>query len=131
MTTKAQSKAMKKYMAKFEELRVRMTPEEKRRIEDAARAVNKSVAQYVKDCLLDSSATPQTDQEAATEYLEKLFDAKRRLVAWQEEKNRRAADAAGISFLDYYDLHKTEIKEEHETLLKKIMEEGLTLPELD
>lgn len=48
----AKKKANAKYLRKQAEIRIRMTPEDKKAIEDKAREENKSVNQYVKDRIL-------------------------------------------------------------------------------
>lgn len=43
-----------RYLAKFEMIRIRTTPEEKRTIQKKAKAAGKSVNKYIKDILLNS-----------------------------------------------------------------------------
>lgn len=50
--TKAQAESAKRYLAKFAEIRIRTTPDEKKIIEKRAADAGKSVNQYVKDCAL-------------------------------------------------------------------------------
>lgn len=47
--TEKRKASNEKYLAKFAEIRIRITPEEKKIIEDNARNVGKSVNQYLKD----------------------------------------------------------------------------------
>ena len=44
--------ANERYLAKFAEIRIRIKPEEKKIIEEKARAAGKSVNQYIKDAVL-------------------------------------------------------------------------------
>lgn len=48
----AKKRANAKYLSKQAEIRIRMSPENKKAIEDKAREENKSVNQYVKDRIL-------------------------------------------------------------------------------
>ena len=43
-----------RYLAKFSEIRLRTTPEEKKAIEDKAAAAGKSVNKYIKDIILNT-----------------------------------------------------------------------------
>jgi len=45
----ARKRANEKYLSKFAEIRIRITPEEKREIEERAKKESKSVNQYLKD----------------------------------------------------------------------------------
>lgn len=45
----ARKRANEKYLSKLAEIRIRMTPEEKRIIEEKAQAEGKSVNQFLKD----------------------------------------------------------------------------------
>ena len=45
----AKKRANEKYLAKFAEIRIRITPDEKKEIEERARENGKSVNQYMKD----------------------------------------------------------------------------------
>lgn len=47
--TEAQAKSAKKYLSQFAEIRIRLLPNEKKEIEERARADGKSVNQYVKE----------------------------------------------------------------------------------
>ncbi len=53
--TEAQAKSIKKYLSKFEEIKIRLSAEEKKQIEENARACGKSVNQYLKDLGLQDS----------------------------------------------------------------------------
>lgn len=48
----ARKRANEKYLKKFDEIRIRILPEEKKRIEEKAREAGKSVNQYLKDLAL-------------------------------------------------------------------------------
>lgn len=50
--TEAQARSAKKYLAQFKEIRIRLKEEEKKQIEDQAKAADKSVNQYILDTLL-------------------------------------------------------------------------------
>ncbi len=50
----ARKKANEKYLKKFDEIRIRTLPEEKKIIEEKARKENKSVNQFLKDLALNS-----------------------------------------------------------------------------
>lgn len=50
--TEAQAKSAKKYLAQFAEIKLRMKPEERQKIQEDARAENKSMNQYILDKLL-------------------------------------------------------------------------------
>ena len=50
--TEARKKANEKYLAKQAEIKLRIKPEEKKIIEEKARAAGKSVNQYIKDSVL-------------------------------------------------------------------------------
>ena len=47
--TEAQKRSAEKYLSKFAEIRIRITPDEKREIERRAAAAGKSVNQFLKD----------------------------------------------------------------------------------
>lgn len=51
--TEAQKKANDKYNAKFVKLQIRLTPEQKKIIEDKATASGKSQTQYIIDKLIN------------------------------------------------------------------------------
>lgn len=50
--TEKRKAANERYLAKFAEIRIRITPEEKKIIEDKAKEAGKSVNQYLKDLAL-------------------------------------------------------------------------------
>lgn len=50
--TEKKKASNERYLAKLAEIRIRMTPEEKTRIEQKASAAGKSVNQYLKDLAL-------------------------------------------------------------------------------
>lgn len=50
--TEAQARSAKKYLSNFAEIRIRLKPEEKKIIEDKAKASGKSVNQFLKDLAL-------------------------------------------------------------------------------
>lgn len=50
--TEAQARSAKKYLEKFQEIRIRMTAEEKKQIYADAEAAGKSANQYILDKLL-------------------------------------------------------------------------------
>lgn len=50
--TDAQARSAKKYLEKFAEIRIRLLPEEKKEVEEAARSEGKSMSQYIKDRIL-------------------------------------------------------------------------------
>lgn len=56
--TPAQAAAAKKYRAKFSKIEVRVTLEEKAKIEGFAAARGLSASQYVKECALSAGAIP-------------------------------------------------------------------------
>ena len=53
--TEAQKRSAEKYLSKFAEIRIRLTPEEKKEVEEKARLNGKSVNQFVKDAVLGES----------------------------------------------------------------------------
>jgi predicted HicB family RNase H-like nuclease len=52
--TEAKKACNERYLAKFAEIRLRTTPEEKKAIEKKAKAAGKSVNKYIKDIILKS-----------------------------------------------------------------------------
>lgn len=52
MYTEARKKANEKYLSKMAEIKIRMTPEEKKIVEDKAKKEDKSVNQFIKDRIL-------------------------------------------------------------------------------
>lgn len=52
--TEAKKACNERYLAKFVQLQLRLTPEEKKAIEKKAKAAGKSVNKYIKDIILDS-----------------------------------------------------------------------------
>ena len=52
--TEKKKASNERYLAKFKEIRIRTTPEEKKIIEEKARAAGKSVNQFLKDLALNA-----------------------------------------------------------------------------
>lgn len=61
--TEAQARSAKKYLEQFAEIRIRLKPEEKKRIYADAEAAGKSANQYIIDKLLPLRITDPEAQE--------------------------------------------------------------------
>lgn len=51
--TAAQAKASRKYLEKLADLKIRMTPEQKEKIKESAAKENKSINQFILDCVFN------------------------------------------------------------------------------